>query len=223
MRLLSGLPDGPADAGLLNVVADVAVSSPAIPASGEATLSQTRRRTWLMTAGAALAVTAAVVLVLAYVLPDNRTAVTQRSLEREVPRWMASVDPQRWRLAASPPQAFPVSPVLPLAAHRWQALPQTITQDPVVCYDLTPRGQRPVLLFVMRTPRRVDLPTRPARPTLDTQMLSVGVWRDQNRKDLVYTLAVEGNAQRFEHLIRPQIASVSVPRPSVRTQSFGKT
>jgi hypothetical protein len=166
--------------------------------------------------GLGLAVTAAAAFVLVAFLPQAAESITPNTLDRQVCRWAESVKSGQWRDKDLPVKDFPLSLSLQLTARKWQRLSKSLSDDPVVCYDLTPRGARAVLLFVMRTSRTVSLPNRPGRPTLDTEMLSVGAWSDATKQGIVYALAVEGNAERFQELIRPKIATdLSIPRDRV--------
>jgi hypothetical protein len=156
--------------------------------------------------GIGMVLTAAAALVILAVLPHSAESITPSTLDPQVCRWVESVQAGQWHDKDLPVKDFPLSSSLQFTARKWQRLPKSLSTDPVVCYDLTPRGARAVLLFVMRTSRNISLPSRPGRPTLDTQMLSVGAWSDANSKGIVYALAVEGNAERFQGLIRPKIA-----------------
>ena len=162
--------------------------------------------------GIGMVLTAAAALIVMAVLPRSAESITPSTLDPQVCRWVESVQAGQWHDKDLPVKDFPLSSSLQFTVRKWQRLPKSLSTDPVVCYDLTPRGARAVLLFVMRTSRNVSLPSHPARPTLDTQMLSVGAWNDANTKGIVYALAVEGNAERFQSLIRPKIAVNLVTR-----------
>lgn len=176
-------------------------------AADELTLPVRRRldrRAWTALAAGLVGVAAVIAAVVAW-LPPNERPITEREIGLLVPTWKAAVEKQPW-LTTGFPESFPPTRQIALARQGWQSITDGGITGQLVCYDLTPIGKGQVLLFVLQTNRRVQLPARPpARPLLDTQGLCVGAWKEQG---LVYAIYVVGDARRYQQLIRlvPRIA-----------------
>ena len=130
--------------------------------------------------------------------------VTQEELAQNIFQWTGeSADLPTQKLTADVLQSRPLdrSIRLPQANHFYQ-LPDNQLDAHGVAYDVTPPGQRGILLYVLQTTAQIeDLP--PAAPY--SILPSSGGWTVGARynDDFLYVLAVEGTSQRFQKIAQP--------------------
>jgi hypothetical protein len=156
-----------------------------------------RRRTIRILAGC-VAAAAATLLVAALWYPRDSSKLTEREMRNSLVAWVAVAGDSEWRVAEFPLRRFPLTRSMRVATpRRWSPIRSAASDDDVVCYDLDFPGD-PVLLFVVRTHRKIELPVVvPAQPISSTQNLCLAAWQEQG---LVYGLAVEGDSRRWQTL-----------------------
>lgn len=167
-----------------------------------------KRSVWAGLASLAAAIVAAIAF-----WPTNSEPIGARDMPSRVRQWADLIHRDRWQTSGFPYDEFPASPYVLPAPRRWQAIPSP-GPERIVCYELTPPGEKQALLFVLLSRhQRWALPSRPrSQPDWDTQGLCIASWMERG---LVYALAVEGGGARYRSVVRaaPPIA-VRVFQPS---------
>jgi len=188
-----------------------AVSTPAkkpAEALPQATTPRTNRRAAIAVLGCSLAAAAALMLVAVLPSPTlSRNEFMAMVDDDWIDRSLAN-DEESWRdfTASTPASSRPSTSMVHARALHWRAFRSSL--DPAgVEYDLrTSRTSRKAILYVVQTRTVIhNLPTAPSRrPQSQTGGWVVSSWREG---DLVYVLAVEGDAARYRSLIRlPQFS-----------------
>jgi hypothetical protein len=156
------------------------------------------RRRALRVAIAAVIAIAATILIAVSWFPRGSGKLTEREMRNALVAWVAAAANTEWQSAEFPLQRFPLSRSLRLRTpRRWFPIKSTGTPDQAVCYELNLPGE-PVLLFVVRTDREIELPVvAPAQPLSNTQNLCLAAWQERG---VVFGLAVQGDTRRWQSL-----------------------
>jgi len=168
------------------------------------------RRTALAVLGCAVAAVAALVLV--WVIPAPVLSLSDfNALVNDEGGWIdrsVARDEETWgdfqAAAAVTEEAIashPASNAVRVRPQQWRGF-HTRLDASAVAYDLrASRTSRKAILFVVKTRTNITgLPASPSRrPHIQTGGWAISSWREG---DLVYVLAVEGDAPRYRRLIR---------------------
>jgi hypothetical protein len=160
-------------------------------------LQKTRRRRWFRTALCLAAISTVFLMAVVYVNRPRNEPIPSEQLRAEVSAWRAQVVRNGWQrdMDSVVARNRPLDVGIAATPRQWCQI-ETRYDATTVVYDLANSSADFACVYCMhiRTSNS-DLPaTPPLTPYRPTGRISMGVWR---HGDMVYVLAVQGDAARY--------------------------